>query len=110
MYGFFFFQKLLLVQNPEPYLTQKKHSRWAIVMKKATLSWSIPDTQPDAPTGPDGHNKEHEMTNGTSKKGDADNLVTLRNISFTLPKVCGSSDKNKRGYLCSAEGLLNNCV
>ncbi|XP_013873444.1 multidrug resistance-associated protein 9 isoform X2 [Austrofundulus limnaeus] len=99
-------RKLLLVQNPEPYLIQKKSSRWAIVMKKATLSWSLPDMQPDTVTGPDGPGKEHEMANGTTKKGDADNLVTLRNISFTLPKgnllgVCGNVGSGKTSLISS---------
>lgn len=34
------FQKILLIQNPEPYLTQIAGSNSAVVMRNATLSWT----------------------------------------------------------------------
>ncbi|XP_037553547.1 multidrug resistance-associated protein 9 [Nematolebias whitei] len=98
-------RKLLLVQNPEPYLTQKD-SHSAIVMKNATLSWSKPDQQPEPPACPDNQLKGHGMTNGMSKTGDTDNLPTLRNVSFTLPKgnllgVCGNVGSGKTSLISS---------
>uniref|UniRef100_A0A3Q1DGG2 ATP-binding cassette, sub-family C (CFTR/MRP), member 12 n=1 Tax=Amphiprion ocellaris TaxID=80972 RepID=A0A3Q1DGG2_AMPOC len=73
-------KKLLLIQNPELYLMQKKDSDSAIVMKNATLSWTIPGSQ------------------------ETESLPTLRNISFTLPKgnllgVCGNVGSGKSSLI-----------
>ncbi|KAK5874495.1 hypothetical protein PBY51_019435 [Eleginops maclovinus] len=39
-------QKILQIQNPDPYLFQKKDSDSAIVIQNATLSWAKPASQP----------------------------------------------------------------
>uniref|UniRef100_A0A3Q2DK98 ATP-binding cassette, sub-family C (CFTR/MRP), member 12 n=1 Tax=Cyprinodon variegatus TaxID=28743 RepID=A0A3Q2DK98_CYPVA len=57
-------RKIMLLQNPKPYLQQNKDSQTAVEMKNATLSW-------------------------TSAAGEHQSLPTLRNISFTLPKPAG---------------------
>lgn len=54
---------------------QKRNSDSAVVMKNATLSWTKPDSQA-------------EGAEQTSKEERMDASPTLRNISFTLPKVC----------------------
>ncbi|XP_028257744.1 multidrug resistance-associated protein 9 [Parambassis ranga] len=83
-------RKLLLIQNPEPYLVQIKDSNSALVMKNATLSWNKPDSQPD----------------NQSENGKTEALPTLRNISFTLPKgkllgVCGNVGSGKTSLISS---------
>ncbi|XP_028258102.1 multidrug resistance-associated protein 9-like [Parambassis ranga] len=83
-------RKLLLIQNPEPYLVQMKDSNFALVMKNATLSWNKPDSQPD----------------NQSENGKTEALPTLRNISFTLPKgkllgVCGNVGSGKTSLISS---------
>uniref|UniRef100_A0A8C2ZSC9 ATP binding cassette subfamily C member 12 n=1 Tax=Cyclopterus lumpus TaxID=8103 RepID=A0A8C2ZSC9_CYCLU len=54
------FQKILLIQNPEPYLIQRKDRDSAIVMKNATLSWTRPTMQPDSPLIPANEEKGHK--------------------------------------------------
>uniref|UniRef100_A0A8C2ZTD2 ATP binding cassette subfamily C member 12 n=1 Tax=Cyclopterus lumpus TaxID=8103 RepID=A0A8C2ZTD2_CYCLU len=80
------FQKILLIQNPEPYLIQRKDRDSAIVMKNATLSWTKSTMQPDSPlisaNGEEGHKVEEMCQNGRTET-----LPTLRNICFTLPKM-----------------------
>lgn len=77
------FQKILLVQNPEPYLEQKKDNHTAVEMINATLSWTRPASGLNLANSQNGQVKGHrEDENGPSKS-----LPTLRNISFTLPKV-----------------------
>ncbi|XP_070762761.1 ATP-binding cassette sub-family C member 12 [Enoplosus armatus] len=96
-------RKILLIQNPEPYLMQRKDSDSAIVMKNATLSWTKPESQPDPPpssaNGVEGHQVDEVAKNGESKT-----LPTLRNISFTLPKgnllgVCGNVGSGKTSLI-----------
>lgn len=85
------FQKILLIQNPDPYLVQKHNRDSAIVMKNATLSWTKPDRQLDSPPSTaNGVNayKADEMP----QYENTETLPTLRNISFTLPKVCFTTD------------------
>ncbi|XP_044057052.1 ATP-binding cassette sub-family C member 12 isoform X2 [Siniperca chuatsi] len=98
-------RKILLIQNPEPYLMQRKDNDSAIVMKNATLSWTKPDSQPDSPpssaNGVEGH-KVDEM----SQNGKTETLPTLRNVSFTLPKgnllgVCGNVGSGKTSLISS---------
>lgn len=86
-------QKLLLIQNPEPYLEQTKDSDSAIVMKNATLSWSKPDSQPDPPPSTANGVKENKVDE-TSQDQKTGALPTLRNISFTLPKVGFTTDND----------------
>jgi len=100
------FQKVLLIQNPEPYLMQRRDSDSAIAMKDATLFWTKPDSRPAPPAGVDKeHNKEE-----TSENAKTDTLPTLRNISFTLPKVCCTCDEDKLVYIISDQHKLNICV
>uniref|UniRef100_A0A8D0D9B9 ATP binding cassette subfamily C member 12 n=1 Tax=Sander lucioperca TaxID=283035 RepID=A0A8D0D9B9_SANLU len=78
------FQKILMIQNPESYLIQRKDSDSAIVMKNATFSWSQPESPPSS----------------------TETLSTLRNISFTLPKgnllgVCGNVGSGKTSLISS---------
>ncbi|XP_054464309.1 ATP-binding cassette sub-family C member 12 isoform X2 [Anoplopoma fimbria] len=92
-------RKILLIQNPEPYLIQRKDSDAAIVMKNATLSWTKPSNQPDTP--PISANGETRH-----KKEETETLPTLRNISFTLPKgnllgVCGNVGSGKTSLISS---------
>uniref|UniRef100_A0A8C2ZRL1 ATP binding cassette subfamily C member 12 n=1 Tax=Cyclopterus lumpus TaxID=8103 RepID=A0A8C2ZRL1_CYCLU len=79
-------RKILLIQNPEPYLIQRKDRDSAIVMKNATLSWTKSTMQPDSPlisaNGEEGHKVEEMCQNGRTET-----LPTLRNICFTLPKM-----------------------
>lgn len=62
---------------------QKENSDSAIVMKNATLSWTKPDSTPTSANEVNG-DKADEM----SQNVKTEILPTLRNISFTLPKVC----------------------
>lgn len=75
------FQKILLIQNPDPYLIRTKDSDSAIVMKNATFSWLKPGGQTDAARRANGHTVAEESQNKTT------DLPTLKNFSFTLPKV-----------------------
>ncbi|XP_031704128.1 multidrug resistance-associated protein 9-like [Anarrhichthys ocellatus] len=78
-------KRILLIQNPEPYLIQRKDSDSAIVMKNASLSWNKPET---------------------CQNGKSETLPTLRNISFTLPKgnllgICGNVGSGKTSLISS---------
>uniref|UniRef100_A0A8C2ZRV4 ATP-binding cassette sub-family C member 5 n=1 Tax=Cyclopterus lumpus TaxID=8103 RepID=A0A8C2ZRV4_CYCLU len=84
-------RKILLIQNPEPYLIQRKDRDSAIVMKNATLSWTKSTMQPDSPL----------ISNGRTET-----LPTLRNICFTLPKgnllgICGNVGSGKTSLISS---------
>ncbi|XP_037312572.2 ATP-binding cassette sub-family C member 12-like isoform X2 [Pungitius pungitius] len=89
-------RKIMLIQNPEPYLIRRSDTDSAIVMENATLSWNKPVNLPDSPTITD---------NGeTSQDGRTDTLPTLRNISFTLPKgkllgICGNVGSGKTSLI-----------
>uniref|UniRef100_A0A7N8X1N9 ATP-binding cassette, sub-family C (CFTR/MRP), member 12 n=1 Tax=Mastacembelus armatus TaxID=205130 RepID=A0A7N8X1N9_9TELE len=80
------FQKLLLIQNPDPYLIQQEDSDSAIVMKNAILSWSKPDNQPLPAASSENRVKGHEVDEASHNE-KTDILPTLKNISFTL-KLC----------------------
>ncbi|XP_024151598.2 multidrug resistance-associated protein 9 isoform X1 [Oryzias melastigma] len=82
-------KKILLIQNPEPYLLQQKNSGSAVVMKDASLSWTKP-----------------EPAEGAEHQTGMDAPPTLRNISFTLPKgnllgVCGNVGSGKSSLISS---------
>uniref|UniRef100_A0A8C6M5H1 ATP binding cassette subfamily C member 12 n=1 Tax=Nothobranchius furzeri TaxID=105023 RepID=A0A8C6M5H1_NOTFU len=98
-------RKLLLVQNPESYLMQENGSHSAVVMDNATLSWTKPDVQPASPTILDGPDK--------GQKTHRDASPTLRNISFTLPKVGShfflSGSPVNIFHSCSLGNLLGVC-
>ncbi|XP_075955733.1 ATP-binding cassette sub-family C member 12-like [Anarhichas minor] len=86
-------RKILLIQNPEPYLIQREDSDSAVVMKNATLSWNKRANQPDSlPI--------------ISVNGETETLSTLKNISFTLPKgnllgICGNVGSGKTSLISS---------
>uniref|UniRef100_A0A8D0D9C1 ATP binding cassette subfamily C member 12 n=1 Tax=Sander lucioperca TaxID=283035 RepID=A0A8D0D9C1_SANLU len=94
-------RKILMIQNPESYLIQRKDSDSAIVMKNATFSWSQPESPPSSANGVKGHKAEE-----LSQNGKTETLSTLRNISFTLPKgnllgVCGNVGSGKTSLISS---------
>ncbi|XP_040898421.1 ATP-binding cassette sub-family C member 12 [Toxotes jaculatrix] len=98
-------KKILMIQNPEPYLMQSKDSDSAIVMKNATISWTKPKSQPDPPPSTENGVKEHKVDE-VSHSENTKALPTLRNISFTLPKgnllgVCGNVGSGKTSLISS---------
>ncbi|XP_041841880.1 ATP-binding cassette sub-family C member 12-like [Melanotaenia boesemani] len=98
-------RKILLIQNSEPYLMQKKDSNSAIVMINATLSWTKPNSSSDQPASQANRGME-QKTDEISQNGPTDTLPTLRNISFTLPKgnllgVCGNVGSGKTSLISS---------
>ncbi|XP_029904550.1 multidrug resistance-associated protein 9-like [Myripristis murdjan] len=89
-------EKIMLIQNPEPYLQRSSGGASAIVMDSATLSWT-------GPSRPSGSGAEEDLV---SRDGRAEAPPTLRNVSFTLPKghllaVCGSVGSGKTSLICS---------
>ncbi|XP_046906915.1 ATP-binding cassette sub-family C member 12 [Hypomesus transpacificus] len=100
-------KKLMLVQNPESYLIRKKSPDLALVMAKATFSWSKPESQSTNPDPADDQREGKEETmpqNGTHAPGSV--KPSLRNISFTLPKgsllgICGNVGSGKTSLLSS---------
>ncbi|XP_042072634.1 ATP-binding cassette sub-family C member 12-like isoform X4 [Haplochromis burtoni] len=97
-------RKILLIQNPEPYLTQIAGSNSAVVMRNATLSWTK-RSQSESPPRAANEVTEHNM-DVTSPNENVETLPTLRNISFTLPKgkllgVCGNVGSGKTSLICS---------
>ncbi|XP_044000528.1 ATP-binding cassette sub-family C member 12 isoform X1 [Gambusia affinis] len=92
-------RKILLVQNPEPYLEQRKDNHTAVEMRNATLSWTKAARGPDLPNGQGKNHKQDETE-------PSESLPTLRNISFTLPKgnllgVCGNVGSGKTSLISS---------
>ncbi|XP_041931071.1 ATP-binding cassette sub-family C member 12-like isoform X2 [Alosa sapidissima] len=84
-------KKLLLLQNPESYLTQKKGLGAALMMENASFCWKSPDSSPE---------------NTNNETHTSENKLTLRNISFTLPKgnllgVCGNVGSGKTSLISS---------
>lgn len=84
----------MLIQNPEPYLKQSKDSDSAIVMKNATLYWTKPASQADPDQSP-AHGSGENRVEEVPKAETTATLPTLRNISFTLPKVSLAADTSK---------------
>lgn len=80
-----FLQKLLMVKNPDSYLTQNKDLNSALVIEKASFSWSPPDVT---------NASEHPQDDSQNTKHSSDDKPALRNISFTLPKVCVELTEN----------------
>lgn len=94
-------RKIMLIQNPDPYLKQDKDSDSAIVMKNVTLSWTQPESSADLVHG-SSENKLEEIP----KSETVETLPTLRNISLTLPKgkllgVCGNVGSGKTSLISS---------
>ncbi|XP_047437487.1 ATP-binding cassette sub-family C member 12 isoform X2 [Mugil cephalus] len=99
-------RKILLVQNPEPYLIQTKGSDSAIEMKNATLSWTKPGNEAEPPPPSSPTRLEEPKVDDTSENLKTGDLPTLRNISFTLPKgnllgVCGNVGSGKTSLISS---------
>nr|XP_057944786.1 ATP-binding cassette sub-family C member 12 isoform X2 [Doryrhamphus excisus]XP_057944787.1 ATP-binding cassette sub-family C member 12 isoform X2 [Doryrhamphus excisus] len=105
-------KKILLIQNPDPYVTHRNNSDSAIVMDNATLSWNTPDSHSAPhPTVANGgtataNGDTAHPVNAPSQDEEADLLPTLRNISFTLPKgnllgVCGNVGSGKSSLISS---------
>uniref|UniRef100_A0A3B4TY48 ATP-binding cassette, sub-family C (CFTR/MRP), member 12 n=1 Tax=Seriola dumerili TaxID=41447 RepID=A0A3B4TY48_SERDU len=90
-------KRLLLIENPESYVIQKTdHRSEAIIMDKATLSW----TKPLHP-----HNTE-DRDDLDNKSRHTEVMPTLRSVSFTLNKgkllgVCGNVGSGKTSLICS---------
>ncbi|XP_077569451.1 ATP-binding cassette sub-family C member 12-like isoform X2 [Stigmatopora nigra] len=92
-------KKILLIQNPDPYLVQENGGEHAIVIKNATLSWQKPNPA----------NESIEMGTEMDDLSVGQNFnpsATLRNISFTLPKghllgVCGNVGSGKTSLISS---------
>nr|XP_055061801.1 LOW QUALITY PROTEIN: ATP-binding cassette sub-family C member 12 [Misgurnus anguillicaudatus] len=87
-------KKLLMVQNPDSYLTQNKDLKSALVMDRASFRWSLPEKN---------SNSEHLQDDSQS---NSDNKPALKNISFTLPKgnllgVCGNVGSGKTSLISS---------
>ncbi|XP_029624493.1 multidrug resistance-associated protein 9 isoform X4 [Salmo trutta] len=120
-------KKLLMTQNPESYLVQRHGSTSALVMEKATFTWTrpegqttttVPDTTASLKRGkvePQGRNGPHTQgqngthtpgQNGTHTPGRNEAKPTLRNISFNLPKgnllgICGNVGSGKTSLISS---------
>lgn len=80
---FFFFQKILLLENPEPYLIQRQDTDSAIILENATLSWTRPEKLSKDQAEHNGENEHKEDSEFQMQL----NKATLKNISFALPKV-----------------------
>uniref|UniRef100_A0A667YD97 ATP binding cassette subfamily C member 12 n=1 Tax=Myripristis murdjan TaxID=586833 RepID=A0A667YD97_9TELE len=98
-------KKIMLIQNPEPYLVQKHNSASAIVMVKATLSWTKPAVRSAQPPDTDS-GLSKDKADLVSQNGKTETLPTLRNISFTLPKgnllgICGNVGSGKTSLISS---------
>ncbi|XP_067351135.1 ATP-binding cassette sub-family C member 12 [Channa argus] len=100
-------RKILLIQNPDPYLMHKKDSDSAIVMEDATFSWSKSDREPDlAPKTGSMVNGQKEDKAHQNEKKKTTFVPTLKNISFRLPKgnllgVCGNVGSGKTSLISS---------
>ncbi|XP_051918403.1 ATP-binding cassette sub-family C member 12 isoform X2 [Hippocampus zosterae] len=101
-------KKILLIQNPDTYLVQRKSGDLAIEMTNASFSWSKPGIRSDEPSF-GVVNGGLSMANGElGHKADenTDFLPTLRNISFSLPTgkllgVCGNVGSGKTSLILS---------
>ncbi|KAM9493789.1 ATP-binding cassette sub-family C member 12 [Clarias gariepinus] len=103
-------KRILMIKNPDPYLIQNKDLNAALVMDKASFSWT--SSAPSSPESPGtaangvmkGKGDQGEVTqNGTHTQ---DTKSTLTNITFTLPKgnllgVCGNVGSGKTSLISS---------
>ncbi|XP_071345317.1 ATP-binding cassette sub-family C member 12 [Trachinotus anak] len=98
-------RRIMMIQNPEPYLMQRKDSGSAIVMTNATFSWTKTESRPDTVSSTDNGVKGHKVDEVTQEE-KTETVPTLRNISFTLPKgnllgVCGNVGSGKTSVISS---------
>ncbi|XP_034536168.1 multidrug resistance-associated protein 9-like [Notolabrus celidotus] len=90
-------EKLLLVENPKPYILQKTdNTSAAVILENATLSWIKP-THPA---------ETEDRDDLVSKTRHSEVLPSLRNVSFRLQKgrllgVCGNVGSGKTSLICS---------
>ncbi|KAF7688086.1 hypothetical protein HF521_014092 [Silurus meridionalis] len=92
-------KRILMIKNPKPYLIQNKELSAALVMNKASLSWS--SSAPDRSESP--------LIAANRVKSDTnlqDTKLTLQNITFTLFKgnllgVCGNVGSGKTSLISS---------
>uniref|UniRef100_A0A665V6E2 ATP-binding cassette, sub-family C (CFTR/MRP), member 12 n=1 Tax=Echeneis naucrates TaxID=173247 RepID=A0A665V6E2_ECHNA len=76
-------RRILMIQNPEPYVQHKNDSDSAIVMKNATLSWTKIENWSDAVSDTANGERRDKVEDESL---DEKTVPALRNISFTLPK------------------------
>ncbi|XP_062845964.1 ATP-binding cassette sub-family C member 12 [Trichomycterus rosablanca] len=106
-------KRLLMIENPESYLVQNKDLDAALVMNKASFSWSNPnhatseknESQVTAANGVKG-SKEKPVKSAQNGVHTSEPKPTLRNITFNLPKgnllgVCGNVGSGKTSLISS---------
>uniref|UniRef100_A0A665V7Q3 ATP-binding cassette sub-family C member 5 n=1 Tax=Echeneis naucrates TaxID=173247 RepID=A0A665V7Q3_ECHNA len=96
-------RRILMIQNPEPYVQHKNDSDSAIVMKNATLSWTKIENWSDAVSDTANGERRDKVEDESL---DEKTVPALRNISFTLPKgslfgVCGNVGSGKSSLISS---------
>ncbi|XP_028812284.1 multidrug resistance-associated protein 9 [Denticeps clupeoides] len=97
-------KKLLLIKNPEPYLTPRRGLDAALILENASFSWSKPDPSPSFTAN---GMKESVVTPTIKVENGVLGVqarLTLRNISFILMKgnllgVCGNVGSGKSSLL-----------
>ncbi|KAL1007722.1 hypothetical protein UPYG_G00090710 [Umbra pygmaea] len=99
-------KKLLMTENPESYLVQRQGTPSALVMDKATFTWTRPEEQTPETPSQKGAKVEPNAQNGTHMSGKKEPKPTLRNISFNLPKgnllgICGNVGSGKTSLISS---------
>uniref|UniRef100_A0A8C4GY09 ATP-binding cassette, sub-family C (CFTR/MRP), member 12 n=1 Tax=Dicentrarchus labrax TaxID=13489 RepID=A0A8C4GY09_DICLA len=98
-------RKILLIQNPEPYLMLREDSGSAIVMKNATLSWTKPYSSPDSPPGSAngviGHKVDEMSQNGKTETLPISKLTLGYFLKGNLLGVCGNVGSGKTSLISS---------
>ncbi|MCJ8747229.1 hypothetical protein PDJAM_G00151060 [Pangasius djambal] len=101
-------KRILMIENPDPYLIQNKDLSAALVMDKASFSWT--SSAPNGPESPvtvaNGVKKSTAEPVEVTQNGTQDTKPTLKNITFTLPKgnllgVCGNVGSGKSSLISS---------
>lgn len=93
-------QKILLLENLEPYLIQRQDTDSAIILENATLSWTRPEKLSKDQAEHNGENEHKEDSEFQMQL----NKATLKNISFALPKgkllgICGNVGSGKTSLI-----------
>ncbi|XP_076855657.1 ATP-binding cassette sub-family C member 12 isoform X2 [Brachyhypopomus gauderio] len=100
-------KRLLMIKNPEPYLSQRKDLGAAIVLDRASFFWGAPDTTTLSSPSTSGNGALGSVKatqNGSHAPAPA--RPTLKDITFTLPKgnllgVCGNVGSGKTSLISS---------
>ncbi|XP_061101234.1 ATP-binding cassette sub-family C member 12-like [Conger conger] len=109
-------KKILMIENPEPYLTLQPGSINALVMEEASFSWGKPEGGSEGAKDKENSQKSPEIElkaqNGTCIPDKAEGNVILQNISFTLKKgsllgICGNVGSGKTSLLSSILELMH---